>query len=70
LSEPAVELRLDADGTLDDVVIRTPTLVRLERMDRGQWWMRVDVAGEASVVFQFWSGAEIRVEAEREETTT
>ena len=61
-----VELRPDDKGELDDVVIRTPTLVRIERMDRGHWWMRVDVAGEESVVFNFHSKGTIRGYAERE----
>jgi len=65
--EPTVELRPDDKGELDDVVIRTPTMVRIERMDRGHWWARVEVAGEPAVVFNFHSDTEIRAYAELDE---
>ena len=64
--EPTVELRLDDDGKLDDVVIRTPTLFRMERMDTNQWWIGVDVAGEDRVVFWIHSKDRIDITTERD----
>jgi len=64
---PNVELRPEDKGQLDDVDIHTPTLVRIERMDRGHSWERVEVADEPAVVFNFHSDSEIRAYAELDE---
>ena len=64
--EPTVELRLDDDGKLDDVVIRTPTVFHMERMDTNQWWIGVDVAGEDRVVFWVTSKGRIDITSERD----
>jgi len=66
MSEPPVEIRPDDDGRVDDVVIRTPTLVRMERMDGNRWWLRIEVDGEQSVIFHIESQTFIDVNAERE----
>lgn len=36
-----IELRKDSDGNIDDVVVREPTMFRMEKMNDNQWWMRV-----------------------------
>ena len=63
---PDVELRTDDDGALDDVVVRTPTLVRLERMDDKVWWLRVEVADQHAVVLYLSSAARIDATVEHE----
>ncbi len=41
-----VDLRNDADGELDDVVVRDVEWVHLERMDEGAWWLGVYLRGK------------------------
>lgn len=38
---PNIELRKDAAGNIDDIVVDQPTMFRMEYMDNGQWWLKV-----------------------------
>src|SRR5215813_3864046 len=67
LGEYLMEVRHDDSEQVDDVVVRTPALVRLERMDTNRWWLRIDVVGEESLIFWFTtSGRALDVTVERE----
>jgi hypothetical protein len=35
------DIRLDDDNMLDEVVVRKPRFVHLERLDRGLWWLGI-----------------------------
>lgn len=48
-----IEIRHDDDGVLDELIVRDPTLVHMERMDTARWWMRIDRADGDSVVLWF-----------------
>ena len=48
-----IEIRNDDDGVLDELIVRDPTLVHMERMDATHWWMRIDRADGDSVVLWF-----------------
>lgn len=37
--EPGVEVRLNADGTIDEIVMQQPVSFHLEQMDDGQYWI-------------------------------
>jgi hypothetical protein len=45
VERPRFEVRNDERGELDEVVACRPAFFYLERMDRGSWWMSVEVAG-------------------------
>lgn len=36
-----IDLRKDDSGHIDDVVVRNPTMFRMEKMDDNKWWIRV-----------------------------
>lgn len=36
-----IELRKDIHGNIDDIVVKDPTLFRMERMSDTTWWIRV-----------------------------
>lgn len=38
---PNIELRKDSDGNIDDIVVREPTMFRMECMSDNNWWIRV-----------------------------
>ena len=60
----APEVRLNDDGTLDEVV-GTGTF-HLEQMDTGHWWMRIE--NEAgSVDVWLWSEGKISADFDRDE---
>ena len=64
---PPPELRNDERGQLDDVVIHNVKLFRMERMDKGSWWMRLDMPDRSAYVLHITtSGREITVTAESE----
>lgn len=37
--EPGVEVRLNDDGTIDEIVTQQPVRLHLEQMDDGQYWI-------------------------------
>lgn len=37
--EPGVEVRPNADGTIDEIVIAQPATFHLEQMDDGKYWI-------------------------------
>lgn len=37
--EPGVEVRLNDDGTIDEIVTHQPVSMHLEQMDDGQYWI-------------------------------
>jgi hypothetical protein len=37
--EPGVEVRLNDDGTIDEIVTHQPVRFHLEQMDDGQYWI-------------------------------
>lgn len=37
--EPGVEVRLNADGTIDEIVTHQPVSFHLEQMNDGQYWI-------------------------------
>lgn len=46
---PGVEFRY-YDDELDEVVIQNATLVHLEEMDHGQWWLGVTTADGTALI--------------------
>lgn len=36
-----IELRKDAAGNIDDIVVKDATMFRMEHMADGQWWIRL-----------------------------
>ncbi len=40
--EPGVEVRLNDDGTIDEIVTHQPVSFHLEQMDDGQYWIGLD----------------------------
>lgn len=59
-------LRHDGAGQVDDVAIGPVDLVRIERMDRGQWWLRLYMPDGEDYVFSFTSVADIEASVEVE----
>lgn len=41
-TEPGVEVRLNGDGTIDEIVTERPVHFHLEQMDDGQYWIGLD----------------------------
>ena len=52
---PGDEIRLDDQGGLDEVVATDVRLVHLERMDKGAWWMRLDLADGSAIVVDLFA---------------
>lgn len=52
---PVYELRREEDGTLDELVVRRPHMVALERMAEGGWQLRVFMPGEGHVYVDLWT---------------
>lgn len=48
---PRIAIRPDKAGTVDDVVIRDVSMVRLERLGDHLWWMRCYLDGEDYIEF-------------------
>lgn len=48
---PRIAIRPDDDGSVDDVVIRDVSMVRLERLGDHLWWMRCYLDGEDYIEF-------------------
>lgn len=47
------EVRLNDDGSVDEVVVVNPVLVHVEQMDSDYWWMSIDGAQGRRMVFHF-----------------
>lgn len=63
------EIRRDADGAVDDVVLLDAAMVRLERMDEGAWWLAVYPRGGGAPVV-IWLSARQPGRARVEATVT
>jgi hypothetical protein len=44
--EPGVEVRLNGDGTIDEIVTHQPVSFHLEQMNDGQYWIGLDWTDE------------------------
>lgn len=44
--EPGIELRLNCDGTIDEIVTHQPVSFHLEQMDDGVYWIGLDWTDE------------------------
>jgi hypothetical protein len=62
-TQPALTLRTDAAGALDDIVAQGVDLCHLERMDTGVWWLGLTCGHTTR---HFW----LRVHGRRLEVTT
>lgn len=51
---PEGEIRLNEDGTLDEVVA-ADCFVHLEQMDEGLWWMRIALPDGSAIVVNLYS---------------
>lgn len=61
------EIRLNEDGTLDEVVCEQPAFVHLEQMDHGAWWLRIDLPGGGAVIVDLYTKGKAWIFAKVEE---
>lgn len=47
--EPGIEVRLNGDGTIDEIVTHHPVSFHLEQMDDGQYWIGLNWTDEAGI---------------------
>lgn len=59
------DIRADADGTLDEIVVEGGASVHIEQMDSGRWWMAIYKNDQRQVVW-FESDTPIRARTERD----
>jgi hypothetical protein len=53
MTGPRYEIRLDDDGSLDEVVAFAPELVHLERMTETGWWLGIDMPDGTHIAVNF-----------------
>jgi len=60
------EIRLNEDGSLDEVVASNPKSYHLEQMDTGAWWMCIDMADGTAIHVNLWTRENRRILARAE----
>lgn len=63
MSVPRYEIRLNDDGSLDEVVATAPTHVHLEQMADDAWWLRIDMPDGRAVVVNLWTQKRAHIKA-------
>ena len=54
-NEGAIELHWDEFEPEGEVVARNPTMIHIEQMDDGLWWLRIDQSDGISLIGHFRS---------------
>jgi hypothetical protein len=57
------EIRLNEDGSLDEVVASKPKHFHLEQMDTGAWWIGVDMEDGTYIRIDLWTQRNARIKA-------
>ena len=60
------EIRLNEDGSLDEVVASKPKAFHLEQMDTGAWWIGVDMEDGTLIHINLWTQRNARIKARAE----
>jgi hypothetical protein len=60
------EIRLNEDGSLDEVVASKPKHFHLEQMDTGAWWIGVDMEDGTHIRIDLWTQRNARIKARAE----